>query len=106
MAKEEKTSVISDKTKIVLAIPQAVAVILFVLSVSGGFVSVGNKASSAVTTANEAKEISIEASKEIKQIKKDIDNKQDAIMKAINEIRESQIRMEGDLKLKQDRFNK
>ena len=43
---------------------------------------------------------------EIKQIKKDIDNKQDAIMKAINEIRESQIRMEGDLKLKQDRFSK
>ena len=43
-------------------------VILFVLSVSGGFVSVGYTASSAVTTANEAKEISIEASKEIKQI--------------------------------------
>jgi len=106
MAKEEKTSIISDKTKIVLAIPQAVAVIAFILAVSGGFVGVGNTASSAVTTANEAKEISIEASKEIKQIKKDIDNKQDAIMKAINEIRESQIRMEGDLKLKQDRFSK
>ena len=44
MAKEEKTSVISDKTKIVLAIPQAVAVILFILSVSGGFVRVGNTA--------------------------------------------------------------
>jgi len=92
MAKEEKTSVISDKTKIVLAIPQAIAVIVFILAVSGGFAVLGEHVNR--NTAS------------IQEMKQEKENEMKKLFEEIQRIRESQIRMEGKLDLKQDKFSK
>lgn len=97
MVKQEKTSVISDKTKIVLAIPQAVAVIVFILSVSGGFVGVGSEASEA-NKRSQKNETRITTLEEKQQ------REREDFLKLLQEVRESQIRIEGKIDLKQDRF--
>lgn len=87
---------ISDKTKVVLAIPQLIAVIAFILAVSGGFVGVGTKAEEANKRSenNEKRIISIEMKQQ---------SDREEWLKLVQEVRESQIRIEEALKLKQDK---
>ena len=87
---------ISNKTKVILAIPQLVAVIAFILAVSGGFVGVGTKADEANKRSenNEKRIISIEMKQQ---------SDRDEWLKLVQEVRESQIRIEEALKLKQDK---
>lgn len=94
--KEEKLNVISDKTKVVLAIPQLVAVIAFILAVSGGFVGIGSEVSE-VDKRSKNNQERIEAV-EIKQ-----QSDREEWIKLVHEVRESQIRIEEALKLKQDK---
>lgn len=94
--KEEKPNVISDKTKVVFAIPQLVAVIAFILAVSGGFVGLGSEVSE-VDKRSKNNQDRIEAV-EIKQ-----QSDREEWIKLVHEVRESQIRIEEALKLKQDK---
>jgi uncharacterized membrane protein len=94
---------LSEKTKIGLSIGQLLALVVFIFSVGGGFVGVNNTASSAVTTANQAKEMSVETKREMEQLKKDTSKDVKEIMTLLQEVRESQIRTEEAMKLKADR---
>ena len=87
---------ISDKTKVVFAIPQLVAVIAFILAVSGGFVGLGSEVSE-VDKRSKNNQDRIEAV-EIKQ-----QSDREEWIKLVHEVRESQIRIEEALKLKQDK---
>ena len=78
------------------AIPQLVAVIAFILAVSGGFVGLGSEVSE-VDKRSKNNQDRIEAV-EIKQ-----QSDREEWIKLVHEVRESQIRIEEALKLKQDK---
>lgn len=94
---------LSEKTKIGISLGQLIALVVFIFSVGGGFVGVNNTASSAVTTANEAKEISVETKRDMEQLKKDTSKDVKEIIIMLQQVRESQIRTEEALKLKADK---
>lgn len=87
---------LSDKTKVGMTIGQLIALVAFVFSVSGGFAVVNESA----TQANKKADANIE---EIKELKKAAQQDRQLMMQLIQEVRESQIRIEGKLDLKQDK---
>jgi len=87
---------ISNKTKVILAIPQLVAVIAFIFAVSGGFVSIGTK-------AEEANRRSENNEKRITSIEMKQQSDREEWLKLVQEVRESQIRIEEAIKMKADK---
>jgi hypothetical protein len=87
---------ITDKSKIGMTIAQLFGIVIFIFSVGGGFTIVGN-------TATVAKEMSCENARDIQQMKKDAQKDRELMLELIREVRESQIRIEGKLDLKQDK---
>lgn len=87
---------LSEKTKIGLSIGQMIALIFFIFSVSGGFIGVG-------TTASEANNRSKTNEIRIQRMDAERTSERDRMLLLIQEIRESQIRIEEALKLKQDK---
>ena len=96
---------LSKETKIGMTIGQLIALFFFILSVGGGYSALQSQTADAALQAYEAKQATIENSKRIERIEKDraMDNKE--IMNLIYEVRESQIRIEGKLDLKMDKYN-
>ena len=95
---------LSDKTKIGMTIGQLIATFIFVFAVGGGYADLNTKTIDAVSKAAEAKSICDENRLRLESIEKNRAAENLEIMKMIQEIRESQIRIEGKLDLKQDRF--
>lgn len=95
---------LSDKTKIGMTIGQLIATFIFIFAVGGGYADLNTKTIDAVGKAAEAKSICDENRLRLESIEKTRAAENIEIMKMIQEIRESQIRIEGKLDLKQDRF--
>jgi len=87
---------LTDRSKVGMTIAQLFGIVIFVFSVAGGFTIVGNN-------ANTAMEMSCENAREIQQMKKDAQKDRELMLELIREVRESQIRIEGKLDLKQDK---
>ena len=96
---------LSKETKIGMTIGQLIALFFFILSVGGGYTALQSQTSDAASQAYEAKQATMENAKRIERIEREraLDNKE--IMNMIHEIRESQIRIEGKLDLKMDKYN-
>lgn len=92
MANKEQNSITVDRTKVAMSIPQWIALVFFIFSVGGGFAVLGEQ-----TSKN---------SQDIKEIKREKAVEMQKLFEEIQRIRESQIRMEGKLDLKQDKFSK
>lgn len=90
---------INEKSRITLSILQWFALIAFIFSVGGGFAVINETATAANNKADANRA-------EIEQLKKDAKKDRDDIINLIHEIRESQIRIEGKLDLKQDKYVK
>ena len=90
---------VSDRTVIGMNVAQFFGVLIFIFSVGGGFAVVNS-------TAQAAHAISSENTKDIQQLRKDAQKDRELMLQLIQEVRESQIRIEGKLDLKQDKkFN-
>ena len=87
---------INEKTRIGITPAQFVAIVILVLGVGSAFSVIGRDAA-------DAKELSIENKKEIDVIKQDINFKAAETLKMFYEIRESQARIEEQLKQKMDK---
>ena len=97
MTKEQK--VINEKTVIGMNFAQLFGIIVFIFSVGGGFAIVGS-------TAEAAYSIGCDNTRDIQQLRKDAQKDRELMLDLIREVRESQIRIEGRLDLKQDKkFN-
>lgn len=90
---------INEKSKITLSIPQWFGLLAFIFSVGGGFAVINETATTANNKADSNKI-------EIEQLKKDSKKDREDIINLIHDVRESQIRIEGKLDLKQDRYVK
>lgn len=87
---------LNEKTRIRFGILEWIALVAFVFSVGTGFTVVG-------VEANTAKEQSAENKNEIKELREKHITEREQLINLIRDVRESQIRIEGELKLKQDR---
>lgn len=92
MAKIEQKDINVDKTKVAMSIPQWIALLFFIFSVGGGFAVLGEQ-----TSKN---------TQDIKDMQREKAIEMQKLFDEIQRIRESQIRMEGKLDLKQDKFSK
>jgi uncharacterized ion transporter superfamily protein YfcC len=98
-SKEKVIIPISDKTIIGMNIAQLFGILFFIFSVGGGFAIINS-------TAQAAHAMSCENTKDIQQLRKDAQKDRELMLDLIREVRESQIRIEGRLDLKQDKkFN-
>lgn len=95
---------LSDKTKIGMTIGQMIALVAFIFAVGGGYTQLSQNISAADKKAQSAVDQCEESKRRLERMEKDRENQNLEIMKMIQEIRESQIRIEGKLDLKQDRF--
>lgn len=95
---------LSDKTKTTMTIGQMIALIAFIFAVGGGYTELSQDVSATDKKAQQAVEQTNEGRIRIEQMEKEREFQNLEIMKMIQEIRESQIRIEGKLDLKQDRF--
>ena len=91
MANQEQ-NINVDKAKIAMSIPLWITLIVFIFSTGGGFAVLGEHVNR--NTAN------------IQEMKREKENEMKKLFDEIQRIRESQIRMEGKLDLKQDKFSK
>jgi len=87
---------INEKTRIGITPAQFVAIVILVLGVGSAFSVIGSDAA-------EAKKRSINNEKEIDMIKQDVNLKAAETLKMFYEIRESQARIEEQLKQKMDK---
>ena len=95
---------LSDKTKTTMTIGQMIALIAFIFAVGGGYTDLSQDVTAANKKAQQAVDQSKEGELRIERMEKERELQNLEIMKMIQEIRESQIRIEGKLDLKQDRF--
>lgn len=95
---------LSDKTKIGMTIGQIIALIGFIFAVGGWNQNQSNRIDRVDLKATEAVSHCDEYKARLEKIERERAQESVAIMKMIQEIRESQIRIEGKLDLKQDRF--
>ena len=95
---------LSEKTKATMTIGQMIALVAFIFAVGGGYTELSQDVSAADKKAQQAVEQTNEGRLRIERMEKDREIQNLEIMKMIQEIRESQIRIEGKLDLKQDRF--
>ena len=95
---------LSEKTKATMTIGQMIALVAFIFAVGGGYTELSQDVSAADKKAQQAVEQTNEGRLRIERMEKDREMQNLEIMKMIQEIRESQIRIEGKLDLKQDRF--
>ena len=95
---------LSDKTKTTMTIGQMIALVAFIFAVGGGYTELSQDVAAADKKAQQAVDQCDESKSRIERIEKDREVQNLEIMKMIQEIRESQIRIEGKLDLKQDRF--
>ena len=91
MANQEQ-NINVDKAKIAMSIPLWITLIVFIFSTRGGFAVLGEHVNR--NTAS------------IQEMKQEKENEMKKLFDEIQRIRESQIRMEGKLDLKQDKFSK
>jgi hypothetical protein len=97
MAEEQK--VINEKTVVGLKIAQFFGVFVFIFTLGGGFAMINS-------TAKAAYSIGCDNTRDIQQLRKDAQKDRELMLDLIREVRESQIRIEGRLDLKQDKkFN-
>ena len=97
---------ITEKTKFGMSIAQWVAVFLFLIALGGSIAGFGASLESAKEATRENKHrIDVNESR-LKQLEAEraADNKQ--LLEMIYQIRESQIRIEGKLELKMDKYTK
>ena len=97
---------ITEKTKFGMSIAQWVAVFLFLIAIGGSIAGFGASLESAKEATRENKQrIDINEAR-LKQLESEraADNKQ--LLEMIYQIRESQIRIEGKLELKMDKYTK
>ena len=87
-----------------MTIGQMIALVAFIFAVGGGYTELSQDVSAADKKAQQAVEQTNEGRLRIERMEKDREMQNLEIMKMIQEIRESQIRIEGKLDLKQDRF--
>lgn len=87
---------INEKTRIGMTPSQVAALVILVFGIGTGFSVIGND-------ANQAKEMSKDNKKEIEAIKQDVNFKAAETLKMFYEIRESQARIEEQLKQKMDK---
>ena len=95
---------LSDKTKTTMTIGQMIALVAFIFAVGGGYTDLSQEVTAANKKAQQAVEQTNEGRLRIERMEKERELQNLEIMKMIQEIRESQIRIEGKLDLKQDRF--
>lgn len=95
---------LSDKTKIGMTIGQIFALIAFIFAVGGWNQSINSEIKKVDNKAQKAVDECEIGKQRIEKMEKDRELQNLEIMKMIQEIRESQIRIEGKLDLKQDRF--
>ncbi len=95
---------LSDKTKTTMTISQFVALIAFIFAVGGGYTELSQDVAAADKKAQQAIEQYDENKRRLERMEREREMQNLEIMKMIQEIRESQIRIEGKLDLKQDRF--
>lgn len=95
---------LSDKTKTTMTIGQMIALIAFIFAVGGGYTELSQDVSVADKKAQQAVDQCDESKRRLERMEKEREMQNLEIMKMIQEIRESQIRIEGKLDLKQDRF--
>ena len=95
---------LSDKTKTTMTIGQMVALIAFIFAVGGGYTELSQDVLAADKKAQMAVDQCDESKRRLERMERERENQNLEIMKMIQEIRESQIRIEGQLNLKQDRF--
>ena len=100
---KKQESTISEKTKVVLAIPQLIAVIIFILAVSGGFVEVGSTAANAKTQAEEAKTLTKENKAEIEKMKIEAHNREVEYLNSLKNIELSLEQIKAAVNSKADR---
>ena len=87
---------INEKTRIGMTPSQITAIVILVFGIGTGFSVVGSD-------VNQAKEMSKDNKKEIDMIKQDVNLKAAETLKMFYEIRESQARIEEQLKQKMDK---
>ena len=95
---------LSDKTKTTMTIGQMIALVAFIFAVGGGYTELSQDVAAADKKAQQAVDQCDESELRLERMEKDREMQNLEIMKMIQEIRESQIRIEGKLDLKQDRF--
>ena len=95
---------LSDKTKTTMTIGQMIALVAFIFAVGGGYTELSQDVAAADKKAQQAVDQCDESKLRLERMEKDREVQNLEIMKMIQEIRESQIRIEGKLDLKQDRF--
>ena len=86
----------NEKTEISFNPSQAIGLVVLVFGIGTGFSVVGSD-------ANQAKQASSENKREIELLKKDVNLKASETLKMFYEIRESQARIEEQLKQKMDK---
>lgn len=95
---------LSEKTKTSMTIGQLIALIAFIFAVGGGYSDLSQDVAAADKKAQDAAKQCDESKIRLEKIEKDRELQNLEIIKMIQDIRESQIRIEGKLDLKQDRF--
>lgn len=95
---------LSEKTKTSMTIGQLIALVAFIFAVGGGYTNLNQGVEAADKKAQQSLDRCDESRTRLEKIEKDREMQSVEIMKMIQEIRESQIRIEGQLNLKQDRF--
>ena len=86
----------NEKTEISFNPSQAIGFVVFIFGIGAGFSVVGSDAKKAIQTSTENKQ-------EIELLKKDVNLKAAETLKMFYEIRESQARIEEQLKQKMDK---
>lgn len=87
-----------------MTIGQMIALVAFIFAVGGGYTELSQDVSAADKKAQQAVDQCDESKRRLERIEREREMQNLEIMKMIQEIRESQIRIEGKLDLKQDRF--
>lgn len=95
---------LSDKTKTTMTIGQMIALVAFIFAVGGGYTELSQDVSAADKKAQQAVDECDKSKRRLDLMEREREMQNLEIMKMIQEIRESQIRIEGKLDLKQDRF--
>jgi len=95
---------LSEKTKTTMSIGQLVALLAFIFAVGGGYTQLSQDIKAADKKAQSAVDRCDMSQARLERMEKERENQNVEITKMIQEIRESQIRIEGKLDLKQDRF--